>query len=114
MPVKKVIKEKENVTPSFIVTCSFQTYQKSYPVTAKSYYKARVTALQLFLSEFNIPGRPWEYVTTKRGVIYFTVQSMAPRKGTTIVSTFSEDYYLQTLIDKLNPSQKKKVHKMTA
>jgi hypothetical protein len=106
--VKTHIQEK-----GWLVTCSFQKYEKTYPVTAKSYYKARVTALYLFLQEFSIPGRPWEFVTSKKGVISYTVRSTSRRKGIS-ESTFSEDYYLQTLIDKLTPGQKKKVHKMTA
>lgn len=113
MPVKTVVKEKGNVTHGWIVTCTFQSNTKSYPVEGKSFYNARVNSLALFLAEFNIPGRPWEYVTSKSGVIRLEVKSMLPRKGTT-VSTFSEDYYLQTLVDKLTPSQKKKIHKMTA
>jgi hypothetical protein len=104
--MSKVVKEKENVKHGWIVTCTFQLYTKSYPVEGKSFYQARVNALALFLKEFNIPGRPWEYVTTRKGVIDYTVRSMLPRKGVT-ESTFSETDYLRELFSKLTPEQRK-------
>ena len=110
MPVKKVIKEKGNVTHGWIVTCTFQSNTKSYPVVGKSFYQARVGALALFLKDFNIPGRPWEYVTSKSGLIRLEVKSLLPRKGSGVFPSFKEHF--QDIASLLTPEQRKDFKKV--
>ena len=62
------------------INCHVGKFDGTYPISAKTYYEARKRAVALFLKEFKLPGRPWEYLTTKKGAIDIQAVSLQPRK----------------------------------
>ena len=62
------------------VTLRYGTVEKTYPIESDNHYSARVEALAKFLEEFKIPGRPVEYLTTKKGSIEISVKSAVDRR----------------------------------
>lgn len=67
------------------VTLRHNGNERTYPIESETHYAARMSALGLFLEEFKIPGRPVEYLTTKKGVIGIEVKSAVDRR------TFSKE-----------------------
>lgn len=90
------VQEEKNVK-DWSVTCSFDGHVNTYAVSAVTFYEARVSALHLFLKEFKIPGRPWEYVTRKKNVIDVQVSSLQPRKGTGAKKELPITFYYQQI-----------------
>jgi len=62
------------------VTLRYGEYDKTYPIEADSYYAAKMEALGKFLEEFKIPGKPFEYLTRKKGLIEITARSSVDRR----------------------------------
>ena len=62
------------------VTLKFNGCERTYPIEADSYYAAKIEALGLFLEEFKIPGKPFEYLTRKKGLIEITARSAVDRR----------------------------------
>ena len=79
----------------WVVTCKMNGLEATYdPIVADRYYDARVKGINQFLIENRIPGRPWEYISKKRGVIEVTVRTKEdsrkdPRR------TYELDYFLE-------------------
>ena len=48
------------------VTIKIEGNEKTYSVKNCGVYEAKKTALELFLKEFNIPGRSYSYIVSKR------------------------------------------------
>lgn len=88
--------EEKNVR-DWMVSCKFEGYTNTYAISTATYYGARVRALKLFLKEFKIPGRPWEYVTRKKNVIDVQVASLQPRKGTGAKKELPVTFYYQQI-----------------
>lgn len=58
------------------VALSFEGTEKTYKVDKDTHYSARVTALEMFLDEFKIQGRPVDYISGRlKGLISITVRS---------------------------------------
>ena len=74
------------------VTVKMDTKEAVYILTAPKYYDARKKGLELFLREYKIPGRPWEYFSTKKGLIEVSVRSLQDRRKER--ETPQKDYYL--------------------
>jgi len=68
----------------WIVTVRKDDIEKSYEVTEDRYYSAKVEGISRFLDETKTPGRPWEYISRKRGILEVVVKEKVP---TTKVST---------------------------
>ena len=51
-----------------------------YTLAAPRYYDARKKGVELFLKENKIPGSPWEYFTTKKGLVEASVRSLRDRR----------------------------------
>ena len=62
------------------VTLRYNGNEKTYPIEADTHYAARVEALNKFLEDFKIPGKPVEYLTIKKGLIEITVRSAIDRR----------------------------------
>ena len=62
------------------VTLRHNSNEKTYPIESDTHYSARMEALGLFLEEFKIPGRPVEFLTTKKGLIGIEVRSAVDRR----------------------------------
>lgn len=63
------------------VTLRFQDIEKTYTIEADSHYLARVAALDRFLEEYKIPGRPVDYITgSRKGLIEMAVKSAVDRR----------------------------------
>ncbi len=65
----------------------------SYSVTASKYYEAKIEALKLFLQEFKIPGKAYEFLTTKKDLVEVSVKSSEDRRMLTR-ETPTTDFYL--------------------
>ncbi len=52
----------------------------SYTVTAPKYYEAKIKGLSLFLVEFRIPGRPYEFLTSKKNLVEVGVRALEDRR----------------------------------
>lgn len=77
------------------VTCRLDTARSVYAVSAARYYEAQIKGLRLFLEEYKIPGKPWEYLTTKKGVIEVSVALLKERKDGTRKALDVSFYYGQ-------------------
>jgi len=62
------------------VTLRYGEIEKTYPIESDNHYAARMEALSKFLVEFKIPGRPVEYLTTKKGQIEISVKSAIDKR----------------------------------
>ena len=81
----------------WVVTCKMNGLERVYDITADRYYGAKIKAVSQFLVENRIPGRPWEYLSGKRGLIEVSVQSKndsrkEPRR------TYELDYFLEQAV----------------
>jgi len=57
------------------VTIRYGLLVRTYELEADSPYRAKLTALNLFLTENGIPGRPVDYLTRKRHLIEVSCRS---------------------------------------
>ncbi len=79
----------------WVVTCKMGNLETTYdPIEAGRYYDARIKGLSRFLIDNRIPGRPWEYLSKKRGIIEVIVRTKEdsrkePRR------TYELDYFLE-------------------
>lgn len=62
------------------VTVKMDSTEGVYEVEALRYYDAKVKGLTKFLDENNIPGRPYEYLSTKSGLVEIHVQCHIDRR----------------------------------
>lgn len=69
------------------------TIESVYTVTAPRYYDARKQALEMFLRENRVPGRPWEYFSGVRGGIEISVRTLQDRRKERV--TPEREYYLE-------------------
>lgn len=96
------------------VTVKFGSIESVYKVTAPRYHEARIEGLTLFLRENKIPGRPWEYLSSKKGMIEVKVRSLVDKRREPR-QPMSVQYYLEQIArlrkmireDSLSPNIKK-------
>jgi len=62
------------------VTVQMNGMGSSYLVTAPKYYEAKVKGLSRFLEEYQIPGRPYEFLTSKRELVQVKVKALEDRR----------------------------------
>ena len=75
------------------VTVKMDTREAVYTLTAPRYYDARKTGLEMFLRENKIPGRSWEYFSTKKGLIEVSARSLQDRRKEREAP--EKEYYLE-------------------
>jgi hypothetical protein len=50
-------------------------HTKSYKISASKSYRARAEAIDKFINEFHLPGRPYEYISgDRKGVLEVSVR----------------------------------------
>ena len=73
--------EAKNRPPKlWTVDVALGPYQGVYKVSASRYYDAKSRALEMFLEEFKVPGKPYEYLSTKRLLVSIEVKSETDRR----------------------------------
>lgn len=78
------------------VTVSRGSIEKTYEVTEDRYYAAKIEGIRQFLDENKIPGKPWEYISRRRGVLGVVVEAQT---GSSKPSTPTTQFYQEKVLD---------------
>ena len=78
-----------------LVTIKYGDFVKTYAIDSDGTYSAKMKALDFFLKEFGIPGRPVHYLTRKKHLMDISVRlEFDKRKFRTVIPSSDYNIYL--------------------
>ena len=79
------------------VVVKFGNRESEYTVTADGYYDAKIGGLSRFLEENKIPGRPWEFLSSKKGLFEVSARGGVDKRALPKVPV-TVQYYLEQVV----------------
>ena len=77
------------------VTVALNSHSKTYSISADKYYQAKVTGLANYMSEFSIPGRPYTFLHSKKGLLNISVKCLVDSR--TVSKVVTREFYLDQI-----------------